>query len=85
MTVTRRGSGYALNGDVNELAETLNLLETYIEEDAKWAHNRKRRPAMMAKAAGYRAFRERLEILRQQDVGVANLEVAKVETPAACA
>lgn len=58
MTVTRRGSGYALNGDVNELTEALSWLEGYIEQDAAWAHNRKQRPAMMAKAAGYRKLRE---------------------------
>lgn len=67
MTVTKRGSGYALNGDVHELTEALNLLESYIEHDAQWAHNRRRRPAMMAQAARYRVLRERLTALATEE------------------
>jgi len=67
MTVTRRGNGYAVNGDIHELTEALNLLEYYIEDDARWSHNRRRRPAMLAKAAGYRQLRERLGALTGEE------------------
>lgn len=66
MTLTRRGSGYALNGDGNELTEVLALLEHYIVDDARWAHNAKQHPAMVAKAAGYRKLRERLAQMQSQ-------------------
>ncbi len=67
MTVTKRGNGYALNGDIYELTEALNLLEYYLDDDAKWAHNWRRRPAMEAKAAGYRQLRERLGALKDEE------------------
>lgn len=66
MTLTRRGSGYALNGDGNELTEALSLLEDYITTDAQWAHNAGRRPAMLAKAASYRKLRDRLAGMQSQ-------------------
>lgn len=67
MTVTKRGNGYALNGDIHELTEALNLLEYYITEDASWAHNARRRPAMRAKAASYKQLRERLGALTGEE------------------
>lgn len=66
MTITRRGNGYALNGDANELMEVLRSLEGYIEQDALWAHNSRQRPAMKVKAAGYRKLHERLAELNNE-------------------
>lgn len=68
MTVTKRGSGYSLNGDVHELTETLNLLESYILHDAQWAHNMGRQPAMTAQANKYKVLRMRLAALAAEEV-----------------
>ena len=67
MTVTKRGNGYPLNRDIQGLTEALDLPEYYLDDDARWAHNWRRRPTMEAKAAGYRQLRERLGMLRHEE------------------